>query len=308
MNTKHKSAHAYSADITRDCETVLVILLRAFAGFKGNLRLIGGLVPRYLTPEALPDVPAHAGTTDVDVVLDIALLAANGEYDSLKRQLQAAGFVRYRPRVDAVSTWQWVYVINDHPIRVEFLLHTDDPNQSARLAPLDGEDVSACQILYAGLTHEWFEEKVISVDLPGQGGITHETIRYADAVAFIVLKALAFDQRHEPKDAADLIHVMRYWRDADALADCFSERLQDGRHDAALSAALHALARRFCDHGDIEGHRKEGPAAYANFHGLGHANSDARVRALRQVSGLVRHVLARISAQTGRAYLPSLPT
>ncbi|MGE6919276.1 hypothetical protein [Achromobacter kerstersii] len=308
MNEKPKSAHAYSADITRDCETVFVILLRAFAGFKRNLRLIGGLVPRYLTPESPPDVPAHVGTTDVDVVLDVALLAERGAYDSLKRQLQAAGFQRYHPRQDVVSTWQWVYELNGTPIRVEFLTHTDDPEQSARLAPLDGEAVSACQILYAGLTHEWFEERVIQVDLPDHGGITQETIRYADAVAFIVLKALAFDQRHEPKDAADLIHVMSYWRDTETLADHFSERLMDGRQVKALRAALRALSRRFCDDADVEGYRKEGPAAFVNFHGFDREHADTRTRALRQVSGLVGHVLARISAKTGQSYLHDAAT
>lgn len=241
-------------------------------------------------------------------MLDIALLAERGEYDSLKRQLQAAGFVRYRPREGVVSTWQWVYVINENPIRVEFLLHTDDPDQSARLVPLDGEDVSACQILYAGLSHDWFEEKVISVDLPDQGGITQETVRYADAVAYIVLKALAFDQRHEPKDAADLIHVMSYWRSPDALADCFSARLLDGHQTTALRAALLALARRFCDNGTIEGYRNEGPAAVVNFLGIDRGDTEARMRGLRQVSGLVRYVLMRITAHTGHIFLPVAAT
>ncbi|WP_454668152.1 hypothetical protein [Achromobacter kerstersii] len=144
MNEKPKSAHAYSADITRDCETVLVILLRAFAGFKGNLRLIGGLVPRYLTPET--------------------------------------------------------------------------------------------------------------------------------------------------------------------LADHFSARLVEGRQCKALNAALHALSRRFCNDADVEGYRKEGPAAFVNFHGFDREHADTRIRALRQVSGLVSHVLARISAKTGQSYLHEAAT
>lgn len=168
--------------------------------------------------------------------------------------------------------------------------------------------MSACQILYAGLTHDWFEERIIQVDLPDHGGITQETIRYSDAVAFIVLKALAFDQRHEPKDAADLIHVMSYWRDAETLADHFSERLMDGRQATALHAALRALSRRFCDDADVEGYRKEGPAAFVNFHGFDREHTDTRTRALRQVSGLVGHVLARISAKTGQSYLHDAAT
>ena len=48
MSTKFKSAEGYDANLTHNCETVLVILLQAFGSLKDTLRLVGGLVPRYL--------------------------------------------------------------------------------------------------------------------------------------------------------------------------------------------------------------------------------------------------------------------
>lgn len=59
MTEKHKSAEAYSKEKTLACETALVLLLQAFGTLKPTVRLIGGLVPRYLAPEAPPDVPAR---------------------------------------------------------------------------------------------------------------------------------------------------------------------------------------------------------------------------------------------------------
>ena len=289
MTEKHKIAAAYSTKQTQNCETVLVKLLQAFGSLKHTLRLVGGLVPRYLVPGQPPDVPAHVGTTDVDVVLNVSVLAAKGTYDKLKRQLKDSGFERYSPHPGTHSSWQWVYQIDGQHIVVEFLQHTDDPEQSSRLAVIDGEDVSACQILHAGLAHDWYEEKNVRVQLPDGDGITTETVRYADAVAFIVLKALAFDSRHERKDAADLIHVMQHAHPMDELVAKFVERITSGQHGAALEQALDALERRFCDDEHTEGYLKDGPAKFASFHDI--ADADERTLAQRNVSGMVSHFL-----------------
>jgi len=300
VSTKHKTAAEYNTDHTKACEIALVALLRAFGSLKNDLRLVGGLVPRYLTPSKLPEVPEHAGTTDVDVVLNITVLAAKGTYDKLKRQLKDGGFVRYQSYPEGpVSSWQWVYNVGSTPIVVEFLQHTDDPRQSSSLVEIDGEDVSACQILHAGIAHDWFEEKAIVVELPNNGGIVRETIRYADAVAFIVLKALAFSTRHERKDASDLIHVMRYWGSVESLAKSFSERLATGAHRDAIDRALAALELNFCDDSEIMGYRKDGPSAVVNFHGLQDADEDVRIREQRDVSGMVGYFLQQVEQLRG---------
>lgn len=296
MNMKHKTAAEYNTDHTKACEIALVALLRAFGSLKHDLRLVGGLVPRYLTPSRPPEVPAHAGTTDVDVVLNITVLATRGTYDKLRRQLKDGGFVRYQADpTGPVSSWQWEYNASGTPIVVEFLQHTDDPGQSSFLVEIDGEDVSACQILYAGIAHDWFAEKEIIVELPDNVGIVKETIRYADAVAFIVLKALAFSARHERKDASDLIHVMRYWGSVESLARAFSERLGNASHTVAIERALAALAENFCDEPAVPGYRKDGPSAVANFHGLQEADEETRFREQRDVSGMVTYFLQQIA-------------
>lgn len=298
MNTKHKTAAEYCTDHTKACEIAFVALLRAFGALKNDLRLVGGLVPRYLTPSQPPAIPEHAGTTDVDVVLNITVLAAKGTYDKLKRQLKDGGFVRHRPDPKGpVSSWQWEYDAGGIPIVVEFLQHTDDPGKSSFLVEIDGEDVSACQILYAGIAHDWFEEKNIVVDLPNNGGTVKETIRYADAVAFIVLKALAFSSRHARKDAADLIHVMRYSDNIESLASKFVERLASGPHAEAIERALVALKENFCDEPDIPGYRKDGPSAVANFHGLQDVDDETRIREQRNVSGMMDHFLKQVAKQ-----------
>jgi hypothetical protein len=65
----------YSEDVTRDCERVLVTLFSGLGPWRDSVFLVGGLTPRYLVTARPPDVPAHAGTGDIDVVVDLAVLA-----------------------------------------------------------------------------------------------------------------------------------------------------------------------------------------------------------------------------------------
>jgi hypothetical protein len=296
MSEKYKTAGGYSDDLTRDCETALVVLLQAFGSLKNTLRLVGGLVPRYLTPARPPDVPPHAGTTDVDVVLNVSMLAAKGSYDKLRRQLKDNGFVPYEPVPGKVSSWQWVYKLNGHPVRIEFLQSTDDPAKSGTLNTVDGEGVSAVQFLHAGVAHEWFQEHTITTALPGGNGVVTEVVRFADAVAFIVLKTIAFHQRHEHKDVADLLHVMRYWGTIEALAALYAQRMQAGPHSGALHEVLRLLEQHFCDSAGVEGWRKDGPAKFVNFHQIGNPGEDEFVRAQRDVSALMDHFVGLVRA------------
>jgi len=81
----------YSDAYTVDCERVLVTLLRGLGPWKESVFLVGGLTPRYLVPQRPPDVPAHAGTLDVDIVIDLQLLADTDAYHSLEDNLKRMG-------------------------------------------------------------------------------------------------------------------------------------------------------------------------------------------------------------------------
>jgi hypothetical protein len=105
--SKPSTAADYRADVTVACERPLLTLLGAFGSLKTTLRLVGGLVPRYLTPEAPPHVPAHAGTSDVAVVLNIQVIAEGDGYVTLADQLAVHGFQRYVNPEGAASSWRW---------------------------------------------------------------------------------------------------------------------------------------------------------------------------------------------------------
>jgi hypothetical protein len=287
---KPRTATGYNADLTVSCERTLLTLLGAFGTLKDTLRLVGGLVPRYLTPAAPPDVPAHAGTSDVDVVLNLALIAGGEGYASLADQLEARGFARQVNDAGKPSSWRWQRQVDEHTyVLVEFLRDADGATPG-RVVSVDGERVSALCLAHAGIVHDWYQEREIRGQLLDGGGHASEVIRYADVPAFVILKALALADRQENKDAADLIHVLQYAGDVAQVADLFVQKLRSQQHADAIAAGLDALRRCFCDDEHAQGHEKLGAVAYAAFHD-DHDDEEQLVRDRRMAAGLVQAIL-----------------
>ena len=71
---KPATFEGYTDEYTVDCERVLATLLRGLGPWKDSVYLVGGLTPRYLVTARPPAVPAHAGTLDVDIVIDLQIL------------------------------------------------------------------------------------------------------------------------------------------------------------------------------------------------------------------------------------------
>lgn len=290
---KPATAAGYSQDHTLACERALVTLLRGFGTLKHTLRLVGGLVPRYLTPAKPPDVPMHAGTSDVDIVLNIQVLADGEAYKTLAQQLKDRGFTRVTNEKGQASSWRWQRQVKEHEfVVVEFLRDANEALPAGSVSTVEDEKISALAIRHAGIVHEWFSEREITAELLDGGGVATETVRFADVVGFIVLKAIAYDERHENKDAADLVHVMRYAGDLGWVAAQFAERIAVGQHVDAIEEALAALHRRFCDGEGVEGHLRDGPVSCGMFaHGPDANKDDDRALEQRNVSGLVTEFL-----------------
>lgn len=304
--TKPATADGYDAAHTLACERALVTLLRGFGSLKHTLRLVGGLVPRYLTPERPPEVPAHAGTSDVDIVLNLRVLADDEAYKTMAKQLKDRGFERYVNEGGKPSSWRWQRQVSEHEyVLIEFLRDASQELRGGKVAAVEGEGISALAINHVGIVHDWFAEKEINAELLDGGGIATETVRFADVTAFIVLKALAFDDRAENKDAADLVHVMRYAGSIEAVAQQFIERRSEGKHVEAIDSTLSVLRRRFCDADGVEGHLRDGPVACAQFiHGTDVDFDEQRILEQRNVSGLMTAFLDLVnvgSVQPARA-------
>ena len=104
---KPATLDGYSDQYTLDCERVLVSLLRRLGPWKDSVYLVGGLTPRYLVPARPPVVPAHAGTLDVDIVIDLQILADTEAYRTLEENLRRMGFERAENDQGVKLSWRW---------------------------------------------------------------------------------------------------------------------------------------------------------------------------------------------------------
>lgn len=295
---KPTTLDGYSDQYTIDCERVLVTLLRGLGPWKESIYLVGGLTPRYLVAAQPPMVPAHAGTLDVDIVIDLQILAETDAYHTLEENLKKMGFERAENDRQQKLSWRW-QTRTEHGTLMVLELLADAPDISGgkvQPLPTDGA-ISALNIPYSSIVFDLYQVTEIQAELLGGNGVVTEKIKHANLVSFTCLKSFAFDQRFERKDAHDLIYCIEHSPEGiDALAETFRKELE-GKHGSVVSKSLKILRSRFTDDDKTEGYRKDGPVSVAKFE-LGESNEaeqrEARALRQRQVSDVIAQLLARL--------------
>lgn len=295
---KPATLDGYSDQYTVDCERVLVTLLRGLGPWKASVYLVGGLTPRYLVAARPPVVPAHAGTLDVDIVIDLQILADTEAYHTLEDNLRRMGFERAENDRQQKLSWRW-QTRTEHGALMVLELLADAPEiAGGRVQPLptDGT-ISALNIPHSSIVFDLHQTVEIQAELLGGNGLATESIKHANLVSFTCLKSFAFDQRIERKDAHDLIYCIEHAPEGiDAAAEAF-RRERGGKHGTVIAEALSILRNRFASDEKTEGYRKDGPVSVAKFEiGEGEDQEQREARALRQrrASDVIEQLLARI--------------
>jgi hypothetical protein len=292
---KLQTHEEHDPTITADCESVLVTLLSRLGPWKDSVYLVGGLAPRYLVEARPPEVPAHAGTSDVDVVVDMALLADTDAYATLEENLTKIGFTRVTKPDGKRVNWRWqILTDNGNTIVLEFL--SWDPNRKVAAAqelPTPG-NITAINIPHADIVFDMHDVREISAPLLGGDGNATVTVRYANLVSFLCLKALALDHRSERKDAHDLVYCIEFNEDGvEGAISKFQTALQ-GPHKDVVAEAIRIVRAKFADDKYGAGYLKDGPTMAARFE---HGNSTepelleaVRLRQ-REINGLIETFL-----------------
>ena len=155
---KPDGIHGYRESVSDACEQTLVTLLAHLGSWKDSVFLIGGLAPRYIIKSRPPVVPAHAGTGDVDIVVDMAILTNIKAYRSLETNIRDMGFVRATDDKGNKQSWRWQSVQKDGTVLILELL-TDAPSiKGGRIEelPTDG-NISAVNIPHSSMVYDLHE-------------------------------------------------------------------------------------------------------------------------------------------------------
>jgi hypothetical protein len=233
-------------------------------------------------------------------------------YASLLRTLKNLGFEQLK-RNDGVreSTWQWVRIVDDAKIAIEFLAPADGVMSSSGAptvgrigedSPIKpGDEIGAFRLPAGELALRDAEQRTLYVDLLGppeeiSARKAHVTIWVANIVPMLVLKSLAIRNRNKAKDSFDIVWLLTRWPGGPAAAARAAAQspVASSHH---VSEALAILEESFADP------EKHGCRGYAIFELGGKAAAqspeDTRRHALYAQGAVQRFLKSRRELHEG---------
>jgi len=263
----------YDPTLTDLCERMLVTVI-GNAGFWGRrLYLVGGLVPRYLCGPIPDEAPAHVGSRDVDLAVVLMVDDPTSKsYETLARNLTDAGFVQAPLAED--PDFRWRKDAGGHSLILEFICDTDEVPPGRNFKPRSGSGSRFQAFNVRGARLVSLDHKLVRIraERLDDGGIAVADVQVAGLLPFMVLKILAFVDRHHAKDAYDMVWTLaNHAGGAEGAGRAMAASPVVG--DPLCAEALALLRGRFAET------RNDAPAAYSAFLGVaGDRESTARLR------------------------------
>jgi hypothetical protein len=208
MKPKPPFENGYSPELLDLVQSVLLYVCTKIGDFALDYIVAGGLVPILIIPQDPPPEGAekHVGTRDLDLGLSLAIFEGS-RYQAIAERLRSAGFA---PDISEAGnpTFQRWRLGEAIEATVDFLIpQTSTDEFGGQIKHLE-DDFGA--VITPGLELA-FQDR-ISVTLSGRtpfGEMAKRDVWVCGPGAYTILKALAFNNRGENKDAYDLYYVVR---------------------------------------------------------------------------------------------------
>lgn len=257
MAHKPETAAGYLPEQVRITKEALLYIATKLNDLMEETVVVGGLVPSLIVDQArLPEgIPVHVGSMDIDVGLKLVLLD-DKRYKTIEERLRDAGFSPDKNERGNPTRHRWkLEVTGKGKVTLDFLIATSKAgDKGGKLRDLT-PDMAA--LLAEGLELA-FDDR-LKIPLTGKTIFDETATRdvwVCGAGAFVILKALAFRDRGENKDAYDLFYVTSNFGDGPRTV---AERLAMLPESGVTSAAIAALQQDFAKESDV------GPMRVAKF-------------------------------------------
>lgn len=203
---KPRTAAGYDATHVTKVREACLYLATKVGDLLGELVIVGGLVPSLIVDQRREGLQRHIGTLDLDVGMEVAILE-EGRYAELTARLRAAGFGPDTNERGNITRQRWK--IDGPPkVTLDFLIAPTRPDdEGGHLRNLQ-DDFAA--VIAPGLRLAFRDSKTVRLaERTIRGERAERSVLVCGAGAFVVMKALAFRNRGENKDAYDLSYVVR---------------------------------------------------------------------------------------------------
>lgn len=230
-------------------EAALVRVVHHY-GDRPEFVVLGGLVPELLCSAS---AYTHAGTTDVDVQVDLEIAAGSVHTSRLETALRNAEF-----EPDAERAWRWNAegLGTNVVVRFELLADLDDQPEGVIVTFDECEDLGAANLRGTGYAARDVEVRQVSGKI---GGILHTVeVNVSGLAGFLLAKIAAAYSRRKTKDWYDIAFVLLHNdaggpdQAAAAVLDRFGDQLS-----GSIRTAIEDLGANFATP------TAQGPVAYA---------------------------------------------
>ncbi|MCC7069762.1 MAG: hypothetical protein IT383_00475 [Deltaproteobacteria bacterium] len=205
--------------------------------FEDDLVIVGGLVPTLLIEKPSAPFGAHVGTMDLDVGLHVAVLD-DERYAKISERMRSSGL---NAIVEGGKTTRqkWRFTVSESlSIDVDFLIPgTTADIEATRASKLQDLESDFAAIITPGLRLAFADkERRTLTDKTLRGEDASRDIYVCGPASFTVLKALAFRNRADNKDAYDLCYVLRAYgaRGPEDVAEIFRKLPDAPQKDTAI--------------------------------------------------------------------------
>ncbi len=174
---------------------------------------------------------------------------------TLQENLKKSDFKQSEP------SFQWTREVEGVSVKIEFLCETDQVEPGRIFKPKGesaGAKFAAFNIRGAQLVREDFVEIELEGERLDEGGRSRVSVRVANILTYTALKIFAFQDRHDNKDAYDLVFTLLNAEDGPEHAGVRA-RVSPIAGREQIAEALVLLEERFAD---VD---QDGPSAYAAF-------------------------------------------
>ena len=229
-------------------------------GARPEFVVLGGLVPELLCAGSEFQ---HAGTTDVDVQVDLEIAYGAVNTTRLEQALHNAEFVPEDGRI-----WRWVAdgAAVRTVVKFELLADLHDKPASATIRFDECENLGAINLRGTGFASRNTEVRDLTARI---GGVTYNTqVKVAGLAGFLLAKAAAAYSRRAPKDWYDIAFVLLHNDVGGPTAAATQVRDQFADDLRAVHTALNDLRANF------EGPAAQGTLAYSAQMRIDHPELD----------------------------------
>lgn len=262
MDDVPRTAEDYGPEDLRQVKTGCLEVATRLGDLLDDLVIVGGLVPALLVDLAQEEglggadpLSRHVGTRDLDLGFAIGLVD-EGRYTEISTRLARCGFAPDRNEEGNLTPQRWRHEVSSE-LTIDFLISpTREVEEGGAVKHLEG---NLAAIVTPGL--ELAFNDLRKIELSGtrlDGAEATQEIPVCGPGAFVLLKALACQQRGKDKDKYDLFYVIRNYEEGpSAVADHFRPFLTAGRSEAQEVRKI--LSEYFDDPRSI------GPVAVSQF-------------------------------------------